>query len=177
MKDILKKALKEKFLIGVYLNAEDTSKFTVGYVEKLYEEAVLLSVISPDMITDGFALLNIDLIYLIEYNNTYLINIEKIITKEKEISIPRIDYKRNNKKRLIVDFINFCKKTNKCITVKHNYGFEILGYISNVDDYYLLLDTYTEEGLKNGYTVIRIEEINEIYFGGQSQIKIEILSK
>lgn len=171
--DVLEKALKEKFLIGIYLDRDDTSKFIVGYVEKVYEEATLISIISPKIKSDGFAMVNMNLIYLIEYDTFYLKNIQKIINAQG-ILIKEIDFERNEKEILLFDFLNFCKSKNICITIKHNYGFDILGYIIKIDKCSLLMEVYTEECSKDGITILQIEDINEIYLEGWSQKKIEI---
>ncbi len=172
---ILKKALKEKILVGIYTNAEDTSKFTVGYVNMIFEEGVLVSIITPDVKNDGFVLLNMSMIYLVEYDNLYLKNIKKLIDIHK-LKPNKLSFKRNKNKLLIVDFFDYCKKEKNCITIKHSYGFGISGYVLNVDDNYLSINTFTEEGVEDGITVIRIEEIEEIYLKGFNQEKIKMLS-
>jgi hypothetical protein len=47
MKDILEKLSTEKTLVSFFMNSDETSKFTVGYVKQVYDEGVLIFVINP----------------------------------------------------------------------------------------------------------------------------------
>ena len=70
-------------IVSIYLYEKDPSVFIVGKVEKFYSDAILLRVITMAGDFDGFILININSIYQIEYNTTYLLNIEKRIQDKK----------------------------------------------------------------------------------------------
>lgn len=172
---IFKTAIKERKILSIYTD-EDISIFSVGYVVNVFEEAILINLITSEGSNDGFALINMSIIYLIEFDNLYLSNLEKLIkSKNIEFQLKDLNFKRNSKKLLIIDFMNFCKNNNYCISIKHYRGLKITGFIVNFDEDDILLDGYTEKGEKDGSSLFKIEDIEIIYLLGLDQKKIEEL--
>ncbi|MDR2205165.1 MAG: hypothetical protein LBE36_03280 [Flavobacteriaceae bacterium] len=75
-------------------------------------------------------------------------------------SVEPLNFERNENSLIINDFLDFCQKKNYYITIKHYNGFEILGYILDISEETILLQTFNQDnGIYDGITALLINDV------------------
>jgi|GEM_PF-859355 len=177
MEEILRKLCKENVLTSIFMNNDDVSKFTVGYIEQVFEDGIIISVVDTGGRSDGYALLNMSLIYLLEYKNNYLKGIQDLLDYHKNPIIP-LSFIHDEDESLIVNFLNFCMVNDLYISIKHLNGFEIFGLIYSVNEEILTLKTYDHNNnIEDGMTALSINDIEGVYVLNTEQKKVQLMQQ
>jgi hypothetical protein len=174
--NILKQAKKQKKLISIYTDKDNTDKFSAGYVNDQIEEGVFLQSIDPNGFDDGIIFLNIDNIYIIDYDNKYLANLEQLHKNRDKLQAKNtFTFKRSEGKCLIEDVFNKCKDEKILITVKLIYDVGVTGFVKDLNEDDVCVNVITDDGEQDGLTYFKIEDVDRIYLDGIDQKRINIL--
>jgi hypothetical protein len=165
-KEILNKLCNDA-LIAIYADKNDTETFYVGRTKHLNDDSFILQLYTSNGLIDGYILLrNID-VFEIRKGNLYLNklnilinNCEKIIEKEK--------FKFNDNVEYNIDYlINEYKNREEFISIKSIYGYKLTGRIIDyIDNEYIYIDCFTEDGIYDGMSLIKYEDIQNLSFCG-----------
>ena len=68
--DTMEKAQNLHTMLCIYTNQEDTSSFSLGYIQNMTNSEVLIESINPQGNYDGYIVKNIKDIFLIEGDNS-----------------------------------------------------------------------------------------------------------
>lgn len=171
--DIIKKAQNLQNLLCVYTNKEDTSTFSLGYIQKVTNNDILINSISTRGRYDGYIVKKIKDIFLIEENNKY---IHKVIdVSNKDYSHKKIS---NKYKNLFKSILCFSKTENLVVSVQLNYSglTDIQGYVDDIDDHdvsFFCIDNY---GLNDGKAICSINDITILSCDGEDEMSLKLLS-
>lgn len=92
---LLSKLLNDKDLVAIYCNQQSTENFLVGQIQAYDSDCLLLSLISPELNTDGLCLCSAKFIFRIEQDSQYLIDMKKnlcLTTPQHSKGIPWDDF-------------------------------------------------------------------------------------
>lgn len=150
---------KNKELVCVYSDSTDSESFSAGYVTGVSDEDIILFHLTPNGKYDGYILLSIDNIFLIEYNTKYSKKLHQISDhlfsndiqyfESDDLKLSILEYARVN------DFIIEVQLINSGIN-------DVIGKVVGVEDGLVKIDKYTEYGESDGQAVFDISNITRL---------------
>ena len=172
--DTMEKAQNLHTMLCIYTNQEDTSSFSLGYIQNMTNSEVLIESINSQGNYDGYIVKNIKDIFLIEENNKYIQKVtflhDKSNTPHKNIS--------NKYKNLFKSLLYFAKSYNLIVSVQLHYSnaIDIQGYVGDIEENeasFLCVDDY---GLNDGKAICDINDITILACDGEDEMSLKILS-
>lgn len=167
----LEEAKNNKHLLEIYRNLSNVEKFRAGKVLNANEEYTILADISPDGLYDGFSLIVTDKIFQINKNTRYLKNLE-ILYEAKKQNHFRFDVENED---LIQGFFEVAKKQELVITVEISEEVTIQGLVKSIEDDIVVISALTNDGVLDGETYIKKEDITCITCDNQEANCLKIL--
>lgn len=164
---------KDKRLCEIYRLNNDPDRFSVGYILKVSEQAVLIQSISPYGEDDGYIYRLTEDIASIQTETEYLKNIEilinynKVKIKDCEISEEQMltglfNYVKINQ---LICAVELCDDPDRCVS----------GFICCIDDNLLKLEIVELQGIKSGYAFMDINEISSVIVQSQDEHRLQVL--
>ena len=173
---ILDESIEKKILLEIYDNIADTDKFKVGYVIKRFEDSILLYTCDKYCQYDGYILSPIVDIYKIGktiYNDNIGITFSESPFLLYDKLIENIDDKTNG----ISAIIEFCFSNKILLKTYFSVGNSLSGYIKEIDDDYICIDSYFNDGSFEGSYVVKTSNISQLDFESKDEKKTERLIK
>jgi hypothetical protein len=169
---LILQAKESRKLISVYIDKDNIENFVAGLVKDIREDMVYLQSYDPNGFEDGVIVLRLADIYHLEYDNKYLKSLEKVI--------PHVDKIQKNTNNLnlgknLVETLNTCMQQRLITSIKFIYSKGVTGYIKEVDDESVLIETITFDAEKDGISCVAISDIERIYFDGLDERRISFL--
>jgi hypothetical protein len=171
--NLIKSAKDENSLIAIYTDKDNINSFSAGYVEGLLNEGLLLKSVDPNGFFDGLIFLCINDIYQLEIGSKYLNNL-KIINADYSYTVD-FSLKKEREKNLIYSFLVFCKIEMKFVSLLLYFGKEIIGYIKEVSNINILINSVSNEGEEDGLVCLKIDEISRVYIDTNDLKRVNIL--
>ncbi|MDR1346719.1 MAG: hypothetical protein LBK03_08490 [Bacteroidales bacterium] len=170
-------AWKSNELLEIY---NDSVKYTfaVGFVICMTDNDMLLNCIDLEGRDDGFVLINITDIYCVKKSTQYLMNIMKLSNNK----YPRYCewYSTNEyveKFNLFSDFLQESMKNHILSHIKLYNGDDYYGTIEDKDEKDINLKSFNENGEFDGFSFIKIDDIELISFDGVEENRLTKLIK
>lgn len=165
LKEILKTLSKDKKLSSICADTEDQNSFSVGFVEWVGKEIILIKSYTPDGEYDGFKIRKISDIIVIENDGKYEFDIlDKIEVVEK--------YRKQASSSVfepldtIFDVIQKLMKDKVLVTLFYGSPeYKYQGIIENINSNFLTLNSFDEYKQVNGNSYLICENISAIDFG------------
>jgi hypothetical protein len=176
---LLNEAMNEKRFVSVSTDKDNTDRFTVGFILNIDEETILLNSINPDGYDDGLILININDVYLIEYDDLYLKQLRFIhensieLSKKATINLPSI----NENEDIFYKMLDKCQEEGILISINLSYGIGLTGVIKKIDSEFVILQSINESGQEDGVTCFKISDIIRIFIDDKNIRKIQLLNK
>ncbi|MDR1940273.1 MAG: hypothetical protein LBQ40_05730 [Clostridiales bacterium] len=172
---ILKDMIKTRELCGVYTDADDTSKFSVGYVLDCDETFFLLESIDQYGKADGVLCKPIEKVFNIEIKNEYITNIRRLLEYYGRQKYREIECGCGMTRSLLL----FALKEKKVCAIElyESGNKNIIGFIKDAGDKIARVFLVTEAGKPDGEAFIEINRISHISCDSSDERKIELLSK
>lgn len=171
----LKRLSKVKTLCEISLNADDTSKFSVGYILACDDTNYISWYVDPYGLYDGLSCRPVELVYRIQTGTLYLKDIEVLMRGRNVQLNTALKYKDNL-------FINFLKqiKDEKRICIFELYESDcddVMGLIDEVDENRQLVKVslVNDRGQSDGQATVDFETISRVYYQSLLTTKLEIL--
>jgi hypothetical protein len=169
LKQIVSDSKKTKSLLAIYINKNEVDNFYVGYVVELFEDSILLDTFAEYGDNDGYLLIRLIDIFKVEKDSVYLNNLKTLINNNNEEKNETfiVDGQEG-----IVDIILICKSRRILLTIKLIYADYINGFVIEEDNDHFLIETYSKNGVYEGYSLINYVDIQNIHFDGKDEKKI-----
>jgi hypothetical protein len=172
LKKIINESKKHKLLLSVYDDRREVDNFYVGYVVEVFEDSILLDSFNENGDNDGCILIRLVDIFKIEKGSTYLKNLAFITNQLISGAVQQQRSFKEEGKDGIVDVISACRKNKILVTVKLIYTDYIIGFITEEDEERYLIETYSKNGMCQGYSLIEYKDIQNIHFEGKEEKNI-----
>ncbi|MDR1552013.1 MAG: hypothetical protein LBS69_00935 [Prevotellaceae bacterium] len=154
-------------LIAIYADKDDTETFYVGKIKHLNEDSFILQSYTSNGLKDGYILIrNID-VFEIRKDNLYLNKLKRLITNHYRFNENNSLNFEDNIEYDICYIVNECRNKKMFVCIKSIYGYKLRGKIIDIiNNEYIYIDCYTEDGIKDGMSLIKYEDIQSISFNG-----------
>jgi hypothetical protein len=167
----LEEAKNNKQLLEIYRNLSDVGKFRAGKVLNTNEKYTILADISADGLYDGFSLIVTENIFQINKNTRYLKNLEILYEAKKQ---NHFEFNVENKD-LIQGFFDVVKKHELVVTVEISQEATIQGLVKSIEDDIVVISALTNDGVPDGETYVKKEDITVITCDDQEENCLKIL--
>ncbi|WP_394136879.1 hypothetical protein [Cytobacillus oceanisediminis] len=167
----IEEAKNNKHLLEIYRDLSDVGKFKAGRVLNANEEYTILADISADGLYDGFSLILTENIFQINKNTRYLKNLE-ILYEAKKQNHFRYDVENED---LIQGFFEVAKKQEFVVIVEISEEATIQGLVKSIEDDIVVLSALTNDGVLDGETYVKKEDITCIVCDNQEANCLKIL--
>ncbi|MDR3287355.1 MAG: hypothetical protein LBT27_07925, partial [Prevotellaceae bacterium] len=167
-KEILNRLFKDK-LIEVYTNKNDMSKFHAGILEHIYEDSFIIKSYHYTGLTNGFVLIRNTDVYKINKDTPYLKRLAFLIKNiiQETIQNKYSELELSSTPDYGIDIvINECYKRNLLVSINLIYDVKIKGKIIKYDDEFIQIEQFSDYGDNEGISIIRYEDVENIYFDG-----------
>lgn len=167
----LEKAKNNKQLLEIYRDLSNVEKFRAAKVLNANGEYTILADISPDGLYDGFSLILTEKIFQINKNTQYLKNLD-ILYEAKKQNHYRFDVENEN---LILGFFDVAKKQDLVVLVELLEVARIQGFVKRIEDDIVVIAALTNDGVPDGDTYVKKEDITFIACDNQEANCLKIL--
>ncbi|SFA99869.1 MULTISPECIES: hypothetical protein [unclassified Bacillus (in: firmicutes)] len=167
----LEEAKNNKQLLEIYRDLSDVEKFKAGKVLNVNEEYTILADISADGLYDGFSLIITENIFQINKNTRYLKNLEILFEAKKQNHF-RFDVENED---LIQGFFEVAKKQALVVIVEISEVGTIQGLVNRIEDDIVVISALTNDGVLDGETFVKKEDITCITCDNQEANCLKIL--
>ena len=162
MINILNEIYAKEKIVCIYTNKKDTEKFYIGTIKKILSNKLLFESMNLDGEIDGFMVVYIEDIYLIEVDNLYIddmIHKRGNQIKSENYYIPEISGD------LLIDFIHniISMKTVVEIELNNSSSVDIRGQIRTIIDKYIEVDSLNDNDECDGRAYCRVNDISMIW--------------
>ena len=163
MNDIIKQLCNTNELVEIYTNPTDNDKFAVGYIVACSDEEFILHSFQENDLDDGYYTDRIDSVNRIQRNTIYLKNMLQFIKpKVEKYELPKGYWPDLN---LIDAVLNLCQEKHLVAQVAVNHDYSKFGWVKSFNDDVLEMDCLDCDGMFDGTTYLRMENINIVGFG------------
>ena len=164
MDDIIKQLCNTGELVELYTNRDDYDKFGVGYITTCTDNEYLVHNFDEKDLDDGYYVMHNDATYIIQHHTLYLKNMLHFIKpKPDKYNLPRGYWPELD---LYHTVLNLCQQELLIAVVRLDNGFECFGWVKSFNNEVLEIDRVDGDGMPDGTTYLRMEDIKMIGFGG-----------
>lgn len=170
----LKRAIKEKKLIGIRTNAQDWDEVIIGFVVELNEHTFIINEIDQIGQLIGNTTLEMENIISIEYNDRYQKRLQYIFENHSKFNI-------NNQVTIwkegsaLISYFNDLVKSKKIITFYFDEDNFVIGILLNFDEDNVIIKNIGTEGDEDGESCYLIDHLIGIKYDGIDEQKIKLL--
>ncbi|MGI6501488.1 MAG: hypothetical protein ACOX1S_11555 [Anaerostipes sp.] len=157
MRQQLKEIMKNKKLLSLYINLDDTEKFLTGYINCISIKEIIINHITPTGNYDGYVYAKIHDIYRIETDTKYIQKIEKLM---------HLNLKKHHENIKIEDdilksFLQFLKEKEwiSSFQIGDDDYYSITGFVKDIGDTAVRIMQISDDGEEDGETIINTEVI------------------
>lgn len=169
LNDLLDESQMKQTLLSIYDNKNDIDKFYVGYVAEIFDDSILIFSYNENGEEDGYLLIRLVDIFKIEKESIYLDSLN-ILIKQNVSSGGRQNKKfKKGGEGGIAEITSICHEQKILVSMKLIYEDFIAGYVVKEDDEYLLIEKYSKNGMRDGYSLIWFSDIQNIHFDGKEE--------
>ena len=152
----LKEVRKSNELIEIYLNPDDIEAFSVGYINAISKDFILVKFVYSTGIYDGYGVISINDIYKIIRNSKYLDTIIKLIEYNKS-QFPDINLVNDN---LLLSLLKYSNDNSKIVEVQmKNDEDYMVGFVKSITETTLEITKINNYGESNGKVTVRLKDI------------------
>lgn len=164
MDNIVRQLCKDNELVEIYTNPDDYDKFGVGYIEACTETDCLVHTFQENDLDDGYYVKQNDDILMIRKDTTYLKNMLHFIkAKAPKYELPKGYWPELNLQSVV---LNLCMQEVLIAEVRLECGVEMFGWVREIGDNIVEIEQVDSDGMPDGITYVRQEDITMVGFGG-----------
>ena len=164
MNDIIKQLCNTNELVELYTNPDDYDKFGVGYIIACTDNEYLVHTFDEKDLDDGYYVMHNDDTYIIQHHTLYLKNMLQFIKpKPAKYDLPKGYWPELD---LYQVGLNLCHQELLIADVRLDNDFECFGWVKSFNNEVLEIDRVDVDGMPDGTTWLRMEDIKMVGFGG-----------
>lgn len=174
MLQVIKKLFKSNELIEFYSDRNEIDNFAVGFIKAFSNDYIVIQAVNPYGKGDGCFIGRINDIYSLAYKTNYLESIQKqcIQIEQESDEISLNGYCSNDILQLMID--NLLQR-KRIVSVSTYYDLVLYGIISNVSKKTIEFDIITKNGIKDGHSILYIDDIKTLSYDDADCMKIQDL--
>lgn len=169
--EILKTLKINHEIVLLYTNANDTLKFSAGYVLEVMDEQFMMKHISPDDMDDGIYMSDIANIIKIETNTRYSNRLKILTSKLDESNVT--DFCGNLYKGMLLKAMY--ERSIISVELGNSGEMDAMGFVLAVSDRIVHILSIDDYGVKDGDCFIQLNQITQLTCDGIEERKISLL--
>ena len=173
MKDQLQVIFQNGCYACFYINKSNTTAFIFGKILGINDTQIAICMVSPEGDYDGVIVINIDAIYRIEWDDLYSQDM-KAKMKEKELPKTEVAFCDGDFFETLLDY-SIAMKDVVTIEVMESGYEDLIGFVENKDDLFCTVRQISKDGLPDGYSMIRLEDITQVCCESADEIQLKEL--
>lgn len=175
LKEVLAAYLKNPEWIEVYSKIDDTSSFVVGKVLSLDDDYVLLGLVHPTGVYDGYIVLSLGKLYQVKEKSKYISRLLMLMEHKNKFSfLPSL----MGKHEVLQVFMHQAQQAKWVVSIElNNSGYnDIIGIIQSVNDTTLEVTEITDNGYIDGKTTVECTYITRISADDVNERQLQLLA-
>ena len=177
MLNVIDKICKNKDLVSLYANSEDSSKFCYGRFLNFDNENFLFLMITPDGKYDGLLVKSINDIIRINKNDCYDERMQKLLCLEDMEDL----FLKLDKSNDVLKFSLLMSQINKkivSIELNHSGTDDVVGFVNMMSDTICEIKQIDFYGRSDGVAYVKIDEISQVSLDSSAeQILLKLFEK
>ena len=175
MNDIIKNICETNSFIEIYTNRNDCDRFATGYIVACTDDEFLLHCFDNNDLDDGYFVMRNDAVFSIKQDTIYLGNMQQFIKPQQpQYELPKGFWMDLD---LMSTVLSLCQERRLLVQVKLDCDMVCYGWVKSFDTDVLEIEEVNCDGMADGVSYFRIEEIILVGFGGVSEKRRARLSK
>ncbi len=174
MRKLLEQFKVEKKVISIHSDPNDTNGCWTGFVVDVDDEHVLIAHISSNGFYGGYVLIQTEDILFVEEGGAYERRMQKLYELRKQ-SHPEIIL--DNELELLTGILKFAKEKEKVTSIElvEDDEYAPVGFVHDVTEDYICLNTLTNEGEPDSITYVKVENVHKIFMDTLPEQNIRLL--
>lgn len=169
MENIIKQHCTSNEIVELYSNPDDYDKFGVGYILACSENEYLVHTFQENDLDDGYYVMRNEDLFLLRKGSTYLRNMVQFIKpKALKYELPRGYWPELD---LFIVLLNLCAQEHIMAVVRIECGMALYGWITNVQDNTIEVEEVDGDGMPNGTSYLRLDDLHMVGFGGLEETR------
>lgn len=156
-------------LVSCFIDSEDLDVFEVGFVESVGDTTACLRAIDESGESDGRVVCRIDEIERLQVGTTYLKYL-KILheSRGKVFRAEPVDLVQITLADMPAT-LRFAKEQRILVTVQDYEKESLSGFVSELDEDWVEIETILQDGKSDGYTVLQMNDLLRVSVGGKKE--------
>lgn len=175
MNDIIKNICNTNSFIEIYTNRNDCDRFATGYIVACTDDEFLFHCFDNNDLDDGYFVMRNEAVFSIKQNTIYLGNMLHFIKPQQpQYELPKGYWTDID---LFDEVLSLCHKKRLMVQIKLDCDMVCYGWVKSFDADILEIEEVNNDGMADGVSYFRIEEIILVGFGGINETRRARLSK
>ena len=161
----LLRAKKEGFVVSIYSNWNEPEKCSVGFVEDISNDQIILKHITPHGLNDGYAIRKRDDVFRVDLNGQYEKRLLTLYNLQGQKHINLLQNKTDKDSNLFKEALLSAQKLNMVINAcidETEAQESIVGWVKEVNNDEVVISQISFDGLDDGESIIFIANIVKI---------------
>ena len=164
MNEIIKQLCNTNELVEIYTNPTDSDKYGVGYIIACSDNEFLAHSFDEKDLDDGYYVARTDRVDRIQRNTIYLNNMLQFIKpKAEKYELPKGYWPDLD---LFGAVLDLCQEKHLVSQVGVNNDYVRFGWVKSFSDDVLEMECLDCDGMFDGTTYLRMEDVSYVGFGG-----------
>lgn len=173
-KNILQKAYKEKFLIGIRTSSLEWGESIIGFIIEIDDSFLIINEIDENGFLIGNTQIAIEDVFNIDIDDRYQKRLKFIYENNSKISINnRVTIWKEGKE--LLPYLKMLIENRKIATFFFNEDDYVTGQILKYDETYVMFENIGREGDNDGFSYYPLNALIGVRYDGVEEQKIEIL--
>ena len=174
MRKLLERFKEENKVVSICSDPSDTNTCWTGFVVDVDDNHVLLAHITSNGFYEGFVLISTEDVLYVEEGNKYEKRLHKLYELRKQ-SHPNVVL--NSDVDLLEGILQFCKDEGKVLSIElvEDDDYDPAGFVHEICEDYVCLEKLTNDGERNGFAYVKMENIHKIFVDGLNEQNISLL--
>lgn len=179
IRGILKKAFGQKKLIGVTTKEIEWEESSIGFITEMNDDSFILDEIDAFGMHEGKTVIDINEVIYVTVDSWYLLKLQQVY-ENKALFDPSKGVRIWKEGEAIIPYLKELRDTRKITRFyfKNDHHSDInyvIGIVLDFDDRYMLLKDIGEDGLIEGYSCYRIQDVVRLRYDDLAEQKIDFL--
>lgn len=158
----LKQSMVEKVIVSIFSNRNQPDACSVGYVEAITEDQVLLNHVTPTGLADGIVIRRLEDVFRVDINGLYEQKLHRLYFLQHQSHQTLLLDPANTETNLFNEILIQAQKlgliVNVCIDETETQD-NIIGLTKEVSKFEVVISRISEYGLVDGESILLLDDI------------------